>query len=168
MMIGKILQVLGLVGLVGLLVFFADRPQVQAQGWGGGQGSDIRQIRPLRFGQITRPAIGTNTFTLHWQNNNVDVGGSGDGYHMGGASSGFYQIRGQPNQAVTITAHVENFSADGVLVDEIHVNGPSNGYVTTLAGGGMAMIRVGGVVSISANATVGLHYTVIYLDLNYE
>lgn len=130
--------------------------------------TEVREIRSLSFGQIGRPTISSNTFTLHWQNNNVTTSGAGDGFHLGGATSGRYHIRGLPYQTVTISADILSFSAEGIVVEEVYVNGPSNTYSTTVHSEGVTMARIGGVVVIHPHATVGLHRTDILLSINYE
>lgn len=131
-------------------------------------GTQFREIRELSFGMIGRPANSTNSFVVNWQNGQVSVSGAGDGFHLGNATNGRYQIRGLPDRAITFSAHVYNFSADGITVDEVHVNGPSNSFSTTLNAGGMLMVRLGGVVTVYPNATVGFHHTDVILIVNYE
>lgn len=131
-------------------------------------GGEVREITPLSFGLIGRPALGSNTLDLHWQNNNVTIGGSGDGFHLGEANSGRYLLRGQGYSAVTVTVQIANFSADGLVVEEVYLNGPTNTYSTTLDGDGVFMGRLGGVVRIETDATPGLHETDLLMTLDYE
>lgn len=130
--------------------------------------TEIRQMTPMHFGQIGRPTFGVNVFTLGWQNNSVTTGGTGDGFHLGGSSSGRYRVQGQPNQAITIGAHLLDFSADGLVVDEVHLNGDDNTHSTVINGQGYVIVRLGGVVTVEPQATPGEHYADILITVDFE
>lgn len=130
--------------------------------------AQFRELTPMSFGQIAAPSIGTNLFTLDWQNNNVTTAGSGDAIHFGGASSGRYRIRAQPYQTVTISAELLDFSADGVVVEEVHLQGPDNTFSTTIDGQGVFIARLGGVVRVDVDATDGTHSADILMSIDYE
>ena len=130
--------------------------------------AEIIEMSALSFGQIGRPTTSANSFMLHWQNNHVTIGGTGDGFHLGDGSSGRYRIHGVGNQAITFSAEILSFSANGIYLDEVYVNGNSNTYSTSLNGEGVFIARIGGVVIIEPNATIGLHETDLLMTINYE
>lgn len=131
-------------------------------------GSAIREISPISFGQVGQPTTGSNTLTLDWQNGQLTMSGSGDGFYLGGSTNGRYQVRGQPNQAATITAELLQFSAEGVIVQEVHLNGESNTHATVFDGYGVTVVRLGGVLSIEPDATAGYHITDLLITVDYE
>ncbi len=128
----------------------------------------ITELIPINFGIINKPNIGANTFSLHWNTNMVTASGSGNGWFIGDALSGKYQIKAQPNMVIHVNADIMDFSTGGVQVTKVFVNGPEPTATAILRKGSAAFAQLGGEVLVSSSSIQGSHATTVLLSLNYE
>lgn len=152
-------------GVIVVVVALAALP-VSAQDYEGQ--TQIRELSPLSFGQIAAPKSGVTLFKLHWQHDRVTTRGVGDGIHLGGATPGRYRIQGQPYQTITVTAQMLDFSARGVVLEKLHLQGTDNTYSTALDGQGVFIGRLGGIVAVRPGADSGNHHANILITVDYE
>lgn len=128
---------------------------------------DITERDPIDFGIIGKPSEDSNTITLNWQNGQLNIEGDGDAFYVDGAQNGRYQVWGPEGEEVEITGLIEDFDAEGIDVEETHLEGESNSEIVELPGSGVYNARVGGVITIDADAETGVHTTDFHITATY-
>ncbi len=123
----------------------------------------------LDFGTVQAPSKGFNHFQLNPSSGNVITTGPGDGTYIGGATPAKYRIAGEPFKDVQVSVHIQDFVDAGIDVLQTAIEGSdSNSIIANLTGTGYITIKVGGLVSVSAQATPGTHTTDITVTAAYQ
>ena len=129
----------------------------------------VTEQAPVDFGHVHRPSQGSNLLTLSYSGDSVSTNGDGDALTVDGtSSSGAYLIQGQPDQEIQMSVTITDFADPGISLQEAHIDG-----LTDTAGGfldnqGAHAAGVGGVVSISFDASLGTHSTDVHVTVEYE
>lgn len=119
------------------------------------------------WGQVVRPTSGTARYKLNYSTGAVTVV-SGLGFAFNNGHLGEYTLTGSPSAPVAFSVSIGAFSGTGVTVVASHINATSNSGTDVLDGTGNLDLKVGGVLDISATATVEIQTATVTVTVDYN
>lgn len=127
----------------------------------------VTLITSPSWGQVTRPPTGSADYKLDYSTGAVTLL-SGDGYAFDDGQVGEYTLSGAPSAPVSFSVSIGSFSGTGVTVVASHINGTTNAGTDNLDGSGDLDLKIGGVLSIAANASIETQTATVTLTVDYQ
>jgi hypothetical protein len=127
---------------------------------------------PMAWGTVARPGNGTTDYTLNYATGAVTLSATTStafpGFAWDNGAAGAWTLSGEASTAVTFNISIAAFDGTGVTVIAGHINGASNSGSDTLSVGGTLALATGGIIRVAANASLGLHTSVVTVSADYQ
>jgi len=132
----------------------------------------LTETTPMGWGSVARPGNGTADYTLNYSTGAVTLSGTTStafpGFAWDNGVAGVWAVTGEPSTAISFSVSIGAF--DGtvpVTVQAAHINGTSSSGTGTLDGSGNFTLNVGGIIRVSATATLGLQTATVTVTVDY-
>jgi|GEM_PF-2552237 len=128
----------------------------------------LSKVTDPDWGRVTRPPSGTAEYTLNYTTSAV-TNSAGDGYAFDDGAAGEFTLTGAASAPVTFAISIGAFSgATPVTVVAAHINGSSNSGTGTLSGGGTLALKLGGILSVPFDASLGAQTATVTVTVDYQ
>lgn len=132
----------------------------------------LAETTPMSWGTVAAPGDGTADYTLNYATGAVTLTASTSttfpGYSWDNGAAGLWALAGDANANVSFSVSIGAFDGTGVTVLASHINGTSASGTGTLDGSGDLDLNLGGIIRVAANATLGLHTSVVTVTADYD
>ncbi len=133
---------------------------------GSAPASGVLLLTSPTWGTVTAPASGTTSYSLSTSTGLVSVT-SGSGLSLGGGIVGIYLASGLPFESVSYSVSIGAFSGHGVTATSAFINGNSSSGSGNLSALGTMQLKVGGVLSLTTEAALGIQNATVSVTVDF-
>lgn len=128
---------------------------------------EVTETLSMSFGVISKPSVGSQTFTLDPLTGTVRAG-PGDGKVVESGRPATFSVTGDPDASIHVSVALGPFSGSGITALEASVEGPEDTATLALGPTGLATLRLGGRISVSSQATRASQTATVVVTVAYE
>jgi hypothetical protein len=131
----------------------------------------LSETTPMSWGSVARPANGTTDYTLNYSTGAVSVTATTStnfpGFAVDNGANGVWAVAGEASTGISYGISIGAFSGTGVTVLAAHINGTSDTGTGTLDASGDYTLELGGVLRVTAAASLGAHTATVTITVDY-